>query len=57
MNQPIEARIKQAAEKVLRCEQDLDKAQQEYDALIDQAHEQGVEVPRTALSNPFMKRT
>lgn len=57
MTQSIQDKFKQAVEDVLRCEEELEKAQQKYDDLVAQAYQQGIELPRTKLSNPFMRRT
>jgi N-dimethylarginine dimethylaminohydrolase len=56
MGRTLEARIKRAAHKVLRRERELGVAQEQYQELLEEARQHGVEVPRTALTNPLMPR-
>lgn len=56
MGRTLEARIKRAAQKVVRREQDLEVAEEKYQKLVAEAHQRGVEVPRTTLTNPLMPR-
>lgn len=55
MSETLESQIKQAVEEIIRCEQDLHKAQQNYETLITEANRKGIEVPWTILTNPFIK--
>lgn len=53
MGRSLEARIKRASHKVLCRERELDEAEEKYRKLLDEAHKRGIEVPRTALTNPL----
>lgn len=54
MGRSLEARIKRAAHKVVRREQELDQAEQKYRDLLEEADRRGVSTPRTILTNPLM---
>lgn len=55
MGRSLEARIKRAAHKVLRRERELQEANESYAKLVEEAYRKGIEVPRTALTNPLFE--
>lgn len=53
MADPLEARIKRAADNVVQKERELESANEEYQALLEEASNKGIPIPRTILTNPF----
>lgn len=55
MGRSLEARIKRQAHKVLRRERELGTAMDGYQKLVEEAERKGIEVPKTALTNPLFE--